>query len=135
MTVLRMTFAGEVKKADHKEVGGKKLVELSICKKNRGKAGEEDHFTWLRISLWEPADFQTPKLVKGAFIAGSGDATLRGYTDKDGHEKSSLECRCGSFDVEVTGANVATESPAPRPARAAAPSVSPAATNDDEPPF
>lgn len=101
MTILKAQFAGEIKKADHKEVGGKKLVEVSICKKNRGKQGDPDTFTWLKVAIWEPADFQVPKLVKGAFIAGSGDMTLRSYEGKDG-KASSLECRATSFDVEVS---------------------------------
>lgn len=133
MTIFRMTFAGEVKKADHKEAGGKKLVELSICKKNRGKQGDPDTFTWLRVAVWEPAAFQVPKMVKGCFIAGSGEVQLRSYEGKDG-KASSLECRCTSFDIEVTDGS--PHSPAPeerRPTRSAAPIVDNG--GDDEPPF
>jgi single-stranded DNA-binding protein len=101
MTIFRLTFAGEIKKADTKSVGGKSLVELSICKKNRTKDGDPESYTWLRIGLWEPAQFQIPKLVKGSFIAGSGELTLRSYEGKDG-KATSLECRCSSFDVEVS---------------------------------
>ena len=101
MTIFKAQFAGEIKKADTKSIGGKTLVEVSICKKNRTKDGEPEAFTWLRIGIWEPAAFQLPKLVKGAFIAGSGDMTLRSYEGKDG-KASSLECRCTSFDVEVS---------------------------------
>ena len=101
MTVLRISFAGEIKKADVKSVGGKSLVELSICKKNRTKDGEPEAYTWLRIALWSPAAFQVPKLVKGSFIAGTGELTLRSYEGKDGRA-SSLECSCSSFDVEVS---------------------------------
>jgi single-stranded DNA-binding protein len=101
MTILKAQFAGEIKKADTKNIGGKTLVEVSICKKNRTKDSEPEAFTWLRVGIWEPAAFQLPKLVKGAFIAGCGDMTLRSYEGKDG-KASSLECRCTSFDVEVS---------------------------------
>lgn len=101
MTIFRLNFAGEIKKADMKNVGGKALAELSVCKKNRTKEGEPDSYTWLRICLWEPAEFQRPKLVKGSFIAGSGELTLRSYEGKDG-KQTSMECRCSSFDVEVS---------------------------------
>lgn len=109
MTILRAQFAGEIKKAEHKEVAGKKLVELSICKKNRTKQGEPDAFTWLKVALWEPADFQIPKLVKGAFVAGSGDMLLRSYEGRDG-KQSSLECRCTSFELEVSDGQLRQQS-------------------------
>lgn len=118
MTILKAQFAGEIKRADHKDVGGKKLVEVSICKKNRGKQGDPDTFTWLKVAIWEPAEFQVPKLVKGAFIAGSGDMALRSYEGKDG-KASSLECRATSFDVEVSDGSARSEpqeAPAPVPA-------------------
>lgn len=101
MTIARITFAGQIKKAEPKTAGGKQLVEVSICKKQKGRNGAEDTFLWLRISCWEPAEFQTSKLVKGAFIAGSGDLSTRAWTDKDGKNQVSLEVRCGSFDFEV----------------------------------
>ncbi len=139
MTILKAQFAGEIKRADHKDVGGKKLVEVSICKKNRGKQGDPDTFTWLKVAIWEPAEFQIPKLTKGAFIAGSGDMTLRSYEGKDG-KASSLECRATSFDVEVSDgvarggdAQPAAAAPVARPARPA-PAAGPA-QGDDEPPF
>lgn len=122
MTILKAQFAGEIKKADHKEVGGKKLVELSICKKNRTRQGEPDSFTWLKVALWEPADFQIPKLVKGAFVAGSGDMQARTFDGKEG-KQSSLECRCTSFDLEVSDGQ-------PRQQAATAPS---AASDDWQP--
>jgi single-stranded DNA-binding protein len=139
MTTFRMAFAGDIKKADHKEVGGKKLVEVSLCKKNRGRPGEEDTFTWLRVAIWEPADFQLPKLVKGAFIGGTGEVMLRSFQGKEG-KQTSLEARCSSFDIEVAdGAPRAAEAPARasladlqiRTARAPAP----ISGGDDEPPF
>jgi single-stranded DNA-binding protein len=97
-----MQFAGEIKKAEHKMAGDKPLCEVSLCRKHKGSNGAEATFTWLRVCLWQPAEFQTGKLVKGAFIAGSGDVELRSYTAKDGTKGHSLECRCTSFDVEVT---------------------------------
>lgn len=99
--ILRMSFAGLITKADVKQIGEKTLVEVSLCKKHKGRNGGEDTFTWLRVNIWEPADFQLPKLVKGSFIAGSGDFQLRSY-EKDGQKGASAECRCTSFDIEVS---------------------------------
>lgn len=103
MTIARISFAGQIKKAEHKTAAGKPLVEVSVCKKQKGRAGAEDTFLWMRINCWEPAEFQVSKLVKGAFIAGSGDLSIRAFTDKDGKNQVSLEVRCGSFDFEVEG--------------------------------
>lgn len=140
MTILRLTFAGQIKKAEHKTAGGKPLVEVSICKKNRTKQGEPDAFTWARIALWEPAEFQVGKLLKGAFIAGTGELTLRSYIDKDGAKASSMEVSCRSFDVEVSAGEgdqpTRTDRPTAAttaPTRSAAPAA--AAGTNDEPPF
>ncbi len=139
MTIMRMVFAGQIKRADHKEVGGKKLVECSICRKQKGRNGAEDTFAWLRISVWEPPEFMMPRLVKDAFIAGSGEFSLRSYDDKDGKHKTSAEVRCSSFDVEVAGGDGVAQSaqthaapsqPPPMPRVPTRPLV-----EDDEPPF
>jgi single-stranded DNA-binding protein len=130
MTILRLAFAGVVKKAEHRTAAGKSLVEVSICKKNRTKQGEPDAFTWIRVTLWEPAEFQAPKLVKGSFIAGTGDLTARSYEGKDG-KAVSLEVSCRSFDVEVSDGAPAESAPAPRPTRPA----QAAQSETEEPPF
>ena len=136
MTILRLTFAGQIKKAEHKTINGKALAEVSICKKQKGRNGADDTFCWVKASIWEPAEFQIAKLVKGAFIAGSGEFSSRSYDGKDG-KATSLECRCSSFDVEVSGD--AAPQPAAQPARSG--SVSNAASigggydDAEQPPF
>lgn len=100
--ILRLSFAGQITKAETKQVGEKTLIEVSLCKKHKGRNGGEDTFTWIRVNVWEPADFQVPKLVKGAFIAGSGEFQLRSFEGKDGSKQVSAECRSSSFDIEVT---------------------------------
>lgn len=101
MTILRIHFAGQIKKAEHKQAGGKAICEVSVVRTHKGRNGAENSYTWLRVTIWEPADFQTPKLVKGAFIAGSGELQMRSYVGKDGAKGHSLECRSSSHDVEV----------------------------------
>jgi hypothetical protein len=134
-----MMYAGHIKKVEHKQVGGKALVDLSLCKKQKGRNGAEDSFVWLRVSLWEPAAFMIPKLVKGAFISGSGEFSVRTY-DKDGVEKISMECRSGSFDVEIAGDAEPQQAaqPEPTPVKVAhrhVPAVAVGGTVEDEIPF
>lgn len=100
MTIMRIHFAGKIMKAEHKQAGNKAVCEVSLCRKHKGRNGAEDSFTWLRATIWEPAAFQAPKLVKGNFIAGSGDLQMRSF-EHNGVKKSSLECRSTSFDIEV----------------------------------
>lgn len=104
MSLFRLIFAGQIKKAEHKDAGGKPIVEVSICRKNRTKEGQPDAFTWVRVTIWSPAAFQAPKLVKGAFIAGSGEMIARSY-EKDGVKGTSIEVSCQSFDIEVSDGN------------------------------
>lgn len=139
MTLMRMFFSGQIKKAERRDAGGKPLVEVSICRKHKGRNGAEDSYSWARISIWEPADFQTPRLVKGSIISGSGDIQLRSYVAKDGSKASSLDVRCSSFDIEVEeGPQGATEAPAKPIATRATPPPQAASKHDladDEPPF
>lgn len=134
--IFRISFAGQITKADVKQISEKTLVEVSLCKKHKGRNGGEDTFTWLRVNVWEPADFQLPKLVKGSFIAGSGDFQLRSY-EKDGQKGTSAECRCSSFDVEVSdGLPKEPQTDKPLPQRVTAPRRPiTSAIIDDEPPF
>lgn len=135
MTLLRLSFAGQIKRADTKNVGGKDLIEVSLCRKQKGRAGAEDTFAWIKVSIWEPAAFQVPKLVKGAFIAGSGEFSARSYDGKDG-KATSMEVRCSSFDVEVEsggGEGSRDEHPAKAAPRQQAPIGGGA--DDSEPPF
>ena len=136
MTTLRITFAGYIAKAEHKQAGDKALVEVSIKKTHKGRNGNPDDYTWLRVNIWQPADFQVPLLVKGAFIAGSGDVQLRSYVAKDGSKGHSLECRSTSFDVEVAATipkdGAAPSQPAPAPAPTGPKKYTPPPLDDSE---
>lgn len=142
MTTIHMHVSGYVMKAEHKQAGTKPIVELSFKKKHKGRNGQEDTFTWVRATVWEPADWQAPLLVKGAFVSVHGDVQLRSYVAKDGSKGASLELRAGSFDVEVHDpreAGAAAGAPAQQMAASAAPAASPGKyvppPLDDEPPF
>lgn len=50
MSVMRINFAAPIHKVEFKEVGGKSLAEVSVCKKNRTKDGAEPSYSWLRIA-------------------------------------------------------------------------------------
>jgi len=130
MPIMRLQFSGEARKVEHKTIGGKSAVEIQLCKKNYAKQGDEPSFTWLRVTVWEPKEFQ--KFYEGGFVSGSGELSVRSYTDKEGGKKQSLEVRCTSFDVETPRGVESAEAPAPAPRRPA-----PATPADDTsaPPF
>lgn len=137
MAVFRMTFAAEAKKVEFKKVGTDEVVEVSICRKQKGRNGAEDTFCWLRISIWKPPEWLSQRLAVGVFIAGSGEFTSRSYESNTGEKKTSMEVRCTGFDIEVGGASDRT---AQAPAAASAPATAPrrpapAANLDEEVPF
>jgi hypothetical protein len=142
MSILKLTYSGTIHKVEHKEAAGKKLCEVSVFKKHKGRNGAEDAYTWVRATIWDCPEFLVPRLVKGNLITFIGDAQLRSFESK-GEKGKSLECRVSSFDVEVSEA-------APRAAQDDAPALPPTAaaavkrekaqvaavTGDyDEPPF
>jgi single-stranded DNA-binding protein len=131
MSLMRLIFAGQIKRAEAKQAGAKPVLELSICRQHKAKTGEEPTYTWARITVWEPQPWQIERATVGSMVAGCGDVQLRGYVKKDGTADRSLEVRCSSFDLEVQGDGQAAEASAPRAqARPAAATV-----GDDEPPF
>ncbi len=139
MSLLRIIFAGSINKVEMREVGGKPIAEVQLCKKNRTKEGDPESYTWLKATIWSPPAFMIPKLVKGSFIAGSGNFTLRSY-EKDGVKRQSAECSCESFDVEVSDGQ--TREVQHEPTQRAAPKVNvnmggsqSAAIAGDQPPF
>ncbi len=139
MTILRMSFAGKAMKVESKMAGDKPLLEVSLCKKVKGRNGGEDTFTWIRATIWQPPEFMVAKLVKGCFVAGSGEFTSRSFDGKEG-KQTAMEVRCTSFDIEVGesvgGDGEAAPRPSVAPSRASGPSRPAAAPlSDDEPPF
>ncbi len=136
MTIFRLTFAGQIKKVEHRQAGDKAVMSLSVCKKNYAKQGDEPTFTWVNVSVWGPLpEWLVNKAVKGALIAGSGEFSMRSYKDKEGNKAVSAEVRATSFDVEV-GSEDGAPADAPAPVAKAAPQKpAPAPIGDDEPPF
>lgn len=99
MSNFRLQFCGDVRKPETKTFGGKTFVEFSLMRKNYTKEGAEATFTWLKISVSDPKEWQLSQLAEGKFISGSGEFSTRSFTDKDGNKRQSAEVRCSSFDV------------------------------------
>jgi hypothetical protein len=130
MPIMRMQFSGEARKVAHKTIGGKSAVEIQLCKKNYAPAGQEATFTWLTITVWEPKEFQ--HFHDGGFVSGSGEFSVRSYTDKDGNKKQSNEVRCTSFDIETPRHVEATQM---KDAPTRVPAKSNPADDTNSPPF
>jgi hypothetical protein len=101
MSMMRLMFAGDIKRSELVTLGGKEALRLSIVKGNPAKPGEEKHFTWANITVWEPNHWAKTNLVTGAYIAGSGDMILRGY-DQAGVRKYALDVRCSGYDITTS---------------------------------
>jgi len=101
MTLLKLSFAGKAMKVEHKMAGDKPIIEVSLCRKQKGRGSDPETFCWIRVTIWQPPEFMS-RLAKGMFIGGVGELSTRSY-EKDGQKHTSLEVRCGSFDVEIGG--------------------------------
>ena len=119
MPTMRLTFSGEVRKPQVKQIGQDQAVEFQVMRKNYGKKDEEATFTWVRVTIFKPQPWQIEQCQEGKFICGSGEFTLRSY-EKDGQKRQSAEVRCSSFDLdgphtgERAAAPAASPSPSPR---------------------
>ncbi len=135
MTLMRMIFAGHAKKVESKMAGDKPILEVSLCKKVSKAGVEPAVFTWIRVTIWQPPDWMTQRLVKGSFVAGSGEFTSRSFDGKDG-KQTALEVRSTSFDIEVGDAApsdaVAAQQQRPAPVK---PAPSGGGQGSDSPPF
>jgi len=134
MSNFRLTFSGEIKKCREFSMGTKPAFDLQLMKKNYAPQGAEASFTWIKVLVVDPKDFQRAWLVEGGFIAGSGEMSLKSFVKKDETKGSSIEVRCSSFDIDAPYSGVDFKTKAD-PAAAAPKRHVPAPVTDDEPPF
>lgn len=139
MTTLKLQFSGHIKKVYMRQAGTKTVAEVQLCKKVPGKDEQPDSFTWIKVTLWDPKDWQASKLVAGGYITGCGDFTLRSYEKSDKTKGVSAEVRCSSFDIDMPDDRVAVANGSQQqtlePEPVAKPVVSHAIDGKDEPPF
>ena len=135
MTQMRISFSGEVRKPVVREYDGKSILSFQVMKRNYNKdKSAEASYTWLNVTVFDAKPFQIAQFAEKAFVAGSGEFTLRTYADKDGSKRQSADVRCNSMDVD--SAYVEREQAEPAPATRAQKSVVPAKVDDsDSPPF
>lgn len=81
------TLAGYVANPQLKEAAGKRLMEFAIRVPNKGQNGE-DLTRFYRASCWNEKLFS--KILKGAFVAITGNARIR-YYQHNGEDRSSVD--------------------------------------------
>lgn len=101
MSNFRLTFSGEIKNSREFSMGTKNAVEVQLMKKNYTPQGAEPSWTWIKVLVVEPKDFQKDWLAEGKYIAGSGEFSLKSFTNKDGVKLNGAEVRCSSFDIDA----------------------------------
>ena len=136
MTQMRMSFSGEVRKPVVREYDGKNILSFQVMKKNYNKdKSAEASYTWLNVTVFDAKPFQIAQFAEKAFVAGSGEFTMRSYADKDGGKRQSADVRCNSMDVDSTYVERGEAESAP--VKRAQKSVVPAEVDDSDssPPF
>jgi hypothetical protein len=138
MSNFRLSFSGEIKKSREFNMGTKPAFEIQLMKKNYVAKDAEPSWTWIKVLVVDPKDFQKDWLAEGKYIAGSGEFSLKSFTNKDGVKLNGVEVRCSSFDIDApySGASQQSE-PAPVANKPALKRHMPAPVNDDDfqPPF
>ena len=101
MSKFTGTFSGEIKKCREFNMGAKPAFELKLMKKNYAAQGAEQTWTWIKVIVVDPKDFQKNWLVEGGYIAGSGELSTKSFTNKDGVKLNEVEIRCTSYDIDA----------------------------------
>lgn len=101
MTQFKLQFSGEIKKSREFNMGTKHAFELQLMKKNYAPQGAEPSWTWIKVMVVDPKDFQKDWFTEGKFIAGSGELSLKSYINKDVVKQQSIEIRCSSYDIDA----------------------------------
>jgi single-stranded DNA-binding protein len=133
-----MIFSGEVRKPVVREYDGKSILSFQVMKKNYNKdKSAEASYTWLNVTVFDAKPFQVQQFAEKAFVAGSGEFTLRSYVDKDGSKRQSADVRCNSMDVDSAYVERGeTAEPEPAPSKVTHRNVVPTAGGaNDEVPF
>lgn len=131
MSFIITILGQKIQKAEFRQAGEKSICEVSVCEKKYNKdKNAEPEFDWLRLQIWEPPEWMVSKLKKGNFISAMGAFSTRKFKDKEGNDKTSMECRCDTRSVSVVEVGGAEAAAAPAPRRPAAPSE-----DDGAPPF
>jgi single-strand DNA-binding protein len=120
---------------------GESVTEFSIATSRKRKTG--DSTTWWRCAMWgKRGEVIAQYLRKGDPILVTGEPHMRPWTDKDGHERQSLEVDVREFAF-VGGKGEQQSAPQQRPTadrmdaqnRASMNAQAPADTFDDDIPF
>lgn len=104
MSIL-VTFQGTVGRDPELKFtkGGKAFITFSVAHTDRIKqdnAWVDGDTTWIRIvQFGDKAEHLNEVLNKGDNVLVSGDLKMSTFTNKDGVEKSSLECIASSVGV------------------------------------
>lgn len=99
MSNFTISFSGDVRKPQVKDIGGKPCVEFQLMRKNYAAQGAEATFTWIRVTVFDCKPWQITQCQDGKFVAGVGEFSLRSY-EKDGQKRQSAEVRCNSFQID-----------------------------------
>lgn len=103
--MISATVAGNVGRAELKQVGGDSVLQFSVASTSKAKG--EKVTTWVTCSLWgKRAEALADYIEKGASVAASGSITMREYEGENG-AGVSLEMRVS--EVALLGGRRAGE--------------------------
>lgn len=92
------------KDATVNEVGGKKVINFSICHTEKYKAADGTQMSksvWVECAKWGDNAAVAPYLLKGGLVYVQGTPEVRTYTTADGQTKATLALRV--MDLQLLG--------------------------------
>ena len=89
-----------------RQVGGKKVVNLSLAVSERWKGADgerQERTEWVRVVIWNErlADVADRYLTKGSKVYIEGQLQTRKWTDKDGQDRYTTEVVLQRFRGEL----------------------------------
>jgi len=99
--VNSLFFTGSLgKDVETKSINGKTLAEFSVGM--RSGWGDHEKTVWLRCKIWgKRAENQKllAKLTKGSRVCGSGEISIRDWTNSEGVKQFSLEVNVDDLEA------------------------------------
>ena len=101
--MIRVTIAGNVGRAELKDINGTPLLSFSVAGEVR--EGREKETVWASCSIWgKRADALAPYIKKGDKVTVVGRGRIRQYESK-GEARAELEIRVDDVALQGGGSN------------------------------
>ncbi len=113
--MISLSIIGNIgKDAEVKEVGGKKVINFSVCHTEKRKDGQEKS-TWVECGKWGETTAIAPYLTKGTKVYVEGIPDINLYKKNDGEPGGSIRVLVNKIELLGGGGQKPAEQEAGKP--------------------